>query len=242
MEVPDYSKLFKKDDVVMGRHSSMFPKNIMCIIAGSTGSGKSNLMCHLLKQKGLLNYADVTIYSSTLYQPLYKYLESYYGDIEERVRTSTGRMIKLANFYDSADDIIDPSTLSINQNHIMIFDDVMLSDQTRVKEYYCKGRHNNVSVFYLVQSLHHISKHCIRQNSNIFILFHQDDKTMKYFHETHISGDMDFKEFQAFYTETWSKKHSFIVINLWDDAEFGRYWSNYKSVYIPNKYNLHINK
>ena len=62
----------------------------------------------------------------------------------------------------------------------MIFDDVMLDDITAIKKYFCSGRHNNVNVFYLVQSLHKIAKHCIRENANISILFKQDDKTFKY--------------------------------------------------------------
>jgi hypothetical protein len=121
----------------------------------------------------------------------------------------------------------------------MVFDDVMLSDQTKIKEYFTKGRHNNVNIFYLCQSLHKIGKHCIRDNANIFILFHQDDKALKYFHETHISGDMDFKEFKLFCDDSWSQKHGFAVINLWEEPYCGRYVSNYKNICVPK---LHLNK
>ena len=114
----------------------------------------------------------------------------------------------------------------------------MLEDQTAIKTIFCSGRHNNVNVFYLVQSLHKLAKHCIRQNSNIFILFKQDDKTLKYFHETHISGDMDFKEFKHFCDSGWDQKHGFVVINIWDEALFGRYWDNYSKVYTPTKYKI----
>jgi len=117
---------------------------------------------------------------------------------------------------DNDDEIKNPEELNPETNHIMIFDDVMLSDQTTIREYFCRGRHNNVNVFYLCQSLHKIAKHCIRDNTNIFILFHQDDKTLKYFHETHISGDMDFKEFKAFCDKCWQEEHGFVVINLWE--------------------------
>ena len=118
----------------------------------------------------------------------------------------------------------------------MIFDDVMLNDPTKIKEYFCRGRHNNVNVFYLCQSLLKIAKHCIRDNANSFILFDQDDKTMKYFHETHISGDKNFLEFKKFYDAVWSNKHGFIVINKWEDPYCGRYISNYKDIYVPEKY------
>jgi len=69
-----------------------------------------------------------------------------------------------------------------------------------------------------------------------FILFHQDDKTLKYFHETHISGDMNFKEFKVLCDDAWSKKHGFIVINIWEEPHCGRYISNYEKIYIPEKY------
>ena len=120
----------------------------------------------------------------------------------------------------------------------MIFDDVMNADQTKIKDYFCRGRHNNVNVFYLCQSLHKIAKHCIRDNANVFILFHQDDKTLKYFHETHVSGDMDFDEFKEFCDKAWNKKHGFVVLNLWEDPYCGRYLSNNFEIYVPNKYQI----
>jgi len=242
MNIRDYSKEFPPDTAPSGRHSGFFPKNIMCVIAGSTGSGKTNLICNLLKEPGILNYSDVFVYSPTLYQPAYKFLRSYYTNLEELLKQKCGRTAKIAHFYDTDAEIVDPSTLRIDRNHVMIFDDVMLDDQTLIKQYFCRGRHNNVSVFYLCQSLHKIKKHCIRDNANTFILFKQDDKTMKYFFETHISGDMDFKEFKTFYDGVWCKKFSFIVINLWEEAEYGRYLDSYATVFTPKKYFTTSNK
>ena len=69
--------------------------------------------------------------------------------------------MRIANFLSADDDIKDPRELDLNFNHIMVFDDVMLKDQLIIKEYFCMGRHNNINVFYLVQSLHAIAKHCI---------------------------------------------------------------------------------
>ena len=123
----------------------------------------------------------------------------------------------------------------------MVFDDVMLSDQTTIKEYFCKGRHNSASVFYLCQSLFKIAKHCIRDNANIFILFRQNDHTLKYFHNDVISGDMEFKEFKSFCDKCWSNKHGFAVINLWEDPYCGRYISNYELVYVPDQYMKRLN-
>ena len=69
MEITDYTKEFNIQSC--GMHSILFPKNIFCVIAGSTGSGKTNLMLNLLKKEKLLNYNHVYVYSCTLYQPAY---------------------------------------------------------------------------------------------------------------------------------------------------------------------------
>jgi hypothetical protein len=238
MEIVDYSKEFKIQESHCGKHSIMFPKNIFCVIAGPTGCGKTNLMVNLLRKPDTLSYSDIYVYCSTLYQKSYDNLKKYYENLEKMIKSQNKISIKIAHFLDADEKIKNPSELDKTQNHIMIFDDVMLEDQTQIKDYFCRGRHNNVNVFYLCQSLNKIAKHCIKDNANIFILFKQNDKTLKHFHESHISGDMDLKEFQSFCYKAWNKKHGFVVINIWDDDYFGRYWSNYKSVYIPDKYKI----
>src|SRR5271166_6007114 len=197
---------------------------ILCNV-GFTGNGKTNLMVNLLKKEKVLNYSNIYVYSSTLHQPAYEYLKEFYQNLENFIKCKTNQAVKIAYFFDADTEILNPSELDKNKSHVMIFDDVMLSDQTKIKDYFCRGRHNNVNVFYLCQSLHKIAKHCIRENANMFILFKQDDKTLKYFHETHIS-DMDFKEFKLFCDGAWSKKHRFLVVNIWDLAYCGRYWAN----------------
>ena len=234
MDIPHY-KLANKEQV-KSRHGPMFPKTIFCVVAGATGSGKTNLIVHLLTTPNLLDYSDVYIYAPTLYQDSYEYLKDYYNPIEKKFKELFKISVKVVHFYESFEEIKDPKNLDSTQSHIMIFDDVMNEDQSVIKDYFCRGRHNNVNVFYLCQSLHKIQKHCIRENANVFILFHQDDKTLKYFHETHISGDMDFKEFKELCCKAWSKKYGFIVINLWEESYCGRYLINYGEIYTPSKY------
>lgn len=234
MDIPHY-KLPNKEQT-KSSHGPMFPKNILCVIAGATGSGKTNLIVHLLTTPGLLDYADVYIYAPTLHQDSYEYLKDYYSCKEKTFKDMYHISVKIGHFFEGPEEIKDPKNLDKNQSHIMIFDDVMNADQSVIKDYFCRGRHNNVNVFYLCQSLHKIQKHCIRENANVFILFHQDDKTLKYFYETHISGDMEFKEFKELCNKAWSRKYGFIVINLWEEPYCGRYLINYGDIYTPSKY------
>ena len=254
MSIKDYSKYFDKTTNKV-KHAPFFPKNIFCIIAGSTGCGKTNLLLNFLLEDGYLDYGSLYVYCSTLHQPAYILLKKRLEEIENNMREKYKINIKIGHFFEDNDgdnneddsksknrqskktsNIIDPKELDPKIVHVMVLDDVMLSDQTKIKEYFCKGRHNNVNIFYLCQSLHKIAKHCIRENANVFILFHQDDKTLKYFHETHISGDMDFKEFKTFCDSSWSQKHGFAVINKWENPYCGRFVKNYEEIYVPQKY------
>ena len=160
----------------------------------------------------------------------------YYKSLEDKIKKVCRKDVKIAHFFDSDEEIKNPSELDPVKKHIMIFDDVMFDDQTKIKEYFCKGRHNNVNIFYLCQALYKIPKHGIRQNANMFILFLQDGETLKKFHTAHISGDMDFKEFKKFCDESWSIKHGYVVINLWEEPGYGRYIGNYDTIYTPTKH------
>ena len=139
----------------------------------------------------------------------------------------------MSTFHNPEDGLADSSTLDKNKSHLIIFDDVMTEKQKVIMDYFSYGRHSNVNVFYLCPSLHYIPKHGIRQNANIFIIFVQDDKTIEYFHETHVSRDMPFAEFKQICCYAWSTDYGYIVINLWDKPRCNRYMLNYDMVYTP---------
>jgi len=46
------------------------------------------------------------VYSSTLFQPAYEHLKSYYGPVENIVLDETNQEVKIANFFDADDEIL----------------------------------------------------------------------------------------------------------------------------------------
>ena len=229
----DYSKLYKSiyGTNYESKHADIFPRNIFMILAGSTNSGKTNLLINFI-MKGSVKYDNIMIYTTTPDQDSYKFLGEYFNEVKTKLKLPKD----IITFHNPEEGIDDPSTLDKNKTHIVVFDDVMNEKQKVMTDYFTRGRHNNVNVFYLCQSIHQLKKHGIRQNANIFILFHQDDKTLKYFYETHISADMPLEEFKSICRTAWSKNHGYIVINLWEEAACGRYILNYNKLYTPKQY------
>jgi len=109
MEITDYTEQFNISSC--RSYSILFPEHILCVIAGSTGSGKTNLMLNLLKKEKLLNYNHVYVYSSTLYQPAYEHLKSYYGTLEQLILDETNKEVKIEHFFDADDEILNPTCL-----------------------------------------------------------------------------------------------------------------------------------
>ena len=54
MSIKNYSKYFDKKTST-ANHAPFFPPNIFTIIAGSTGSGKTNLLQNLLLEDGFID-------------------------------------------------------------------------------------------------------------------------------------------------------------------------------------------
>ena len=160
MDIPYYE--ISEPNKFISNHAPLFPRTIFCVIAGPTGSGKTNLMVHLLVTPYLLDYGDVYIYAPTLHQTSYKFLKAYYTKIERDIQEIIKQLKlpikpgKLCHFFDADHEIKDPSELNPQISHVMLFDDVMNTDQTKIKDYFCRSRHNNVNVFCLCQSLYKI--------------------------------------------------------------------------------------
>ena len=86
MEVTNYSKEYKEKPSV-GKHSAIFPKNIFCVMAGATGSGKTMLLTNLLRKASLLNFRDFYIYCTTIHQDAYANLRDHFEAQEKVIET-----------------------------------------------------------------------------------------------------------------------------------------------------------
>jgi hypothetical protein len=58
------------------KHSALFPRTLRCLIIGPSNCGKTNVIISLIEHKNGLKFKNVYVYSKSLYQSKYVYLEN----------------------------------------------------------------------------------------------------------------------------------------------------------------------
>lgn len=193
-------------------HGQLFPNNIRCIICGPSNCGKTNLMLNFLFSQNGLYFKNVYVFSKSLYQPKYKFLECVMKNIKE---------IGFFMFSDN-DEVLHPS--EINSYSVMIFDDVACEKQQNIKNYFSMGRHNNIDTFYICQTYSYIPKQLVRDNANFIILFKQDNRNLQHIYHDHVNTDMTFETFKKLCNKVWSAAcNAFVVIDKDSAMNKGRY-------------------
>lgn len=207
------------------RHGPLLPNNLRCIIVGASGSGKTNLLISLIESENGLKFENLYVYSKTLEQDKYKYLQKILKPIK-----GVGY-----HAFSSTEDIIAPN--KAKRNSVFVFDDVICDrNQNSVRNIFCMGRHYQTDVIYLTQALVKLNKHLIRDNANFIILFKQDDMNLKHaFNDFGVNCDMTFDEFRKFCLECWREKFGFVVIDIESEPNNGRYRRNFSDFLQLNK-------
>lgn len=194
------------------RHSILLPNSIRCIMCGPSNCGKTNVLISLLEDPNGLRFSNIYLYSMSLYQSKYQYLMKLLGEIEE------------IGFYtfSSNEEVIPPQ--KAKPNSVFIFDDVITQKQNNIKSYFCMGRHKNIDSFYLTQSYAHVPKHLIRENTNLLVLFKQDDMNLKHiFNDFGLSMDISFETFKQICQKCWEPSYGFLVIDVEKPMNSGKY-------------------
>jgi hypothetical protein len=144
-----------------------------CVLIGSSGAGKSNLLLNLLLSKDVkITYNRVYMIVKDLTEDKTKYLQKYFSDIEIKIKKKTGETIKIFTLSDKLEDIPDLDTaLDKDMQNLLILDDLItVKNQKIVEDYFIRSRKKNTTCIYLTQSYFKVPK-VIRLNSDYFFLF-----------------------------------------------------------------------
>ena len=162
MEIPNYdvdikNKKFKQ------LYSFIPNDTFRMLICGNSGSGKTNLLYHMLIEP-LLYYDEIHLYAKNLEQEKYQNLINKMNYIS---RETEYDIMTVSN-----DKIILIRDLGYEDNQkIIIFDDyVCEKNQREIVNYVIQGRHKNCSVIYLSQSFYKTPRD-IRLNCSHYCIY-----------------------------------------------------------------------
>ena len=159
MEIPNYDFNEDQNTKFKKLYSYMPDKPFRMLICGNSGSGKSNLLYHMLMKQ----VHQVHLYGKNLEQEKYKHMIETMNDISRQVGYD---IIHYNN-----DEIKPVDSLDSDSQKIVIFDD-FICDKNRkpLIDYFIQGRHKNCSVIYLSQSFYKTPKD-IRLNCSHYVIY-----------------------------------------------------------------------
>lgn len=202
------------------KHSKLLPNSIRCIISGPSSCGKTAVILSLITDPNGLKFENIYIYSKSLYQPKYQFLENVLKNVKGV------RFYK----YSENEEVIKPH--DARKNSVFIFDDIICDKQNNVSAFFSMGRHKDVDCFYLCQSYTRVPKQLIRDNANMLIIFKQDNNNLKHIFNNHVNPDMTFADFQTICQTCWDTKYGFLVIDKESNLKNGRYRNGFDKFII----------
>ena len=115
-------------------------------------------------------------------------------------------------------------TLNEYKNGIILFDDILGSSNSRfIDQFFIRGRHNDLDIYYLSQSYFDLPKRTIRNNSNNIILFNQTLKEIEHIYRDVAGYDMNYDEFQELCRKSWEDDYNYLCIDRSKKRDQGKY-------------------
>ena len=163
MEIPNYVSIDDNDKKFKQLYSYMPSDTFRMLICGNSGSGKTNLLYHMLI-KPLLLYDEIYLRVRNLEQQKYQKLIQKMREFSHKLGYEV--------LHVSNDEITPVTELDYEDNQkLVIFDDYGCDkNQRQIIDYFIEGRHKNCSVIYLSQSFYKTRKD-IRLNCSNYCLY-----------------------------------------------------------------------
>ena len=95
------------------------------------------------------------------------------------------------------------------ENGIIVFDDILGSSNSRfIDQFFIRGRHNNLEIFYLSQSYFDLPKRTIINKINLKILFNQTLRDIEHIYRGVAGYDMIYDEFKEICRKSWEEDYN----------------------------------
>ena len=114
--------------------------------------------------------------------------------------------------------------LNEHENGIIVFDDILGSSNSRfIDQFFSRGRHNNLDIYYLSQSYFDMPKRTIRINSIKIILFNQTLKDIEHTYRVVAGYDMNYDEYKDLCRKSWEEEYNYFYIDRFKKRDQGKY-------------------
>ena len=118
---------------------------------------------------------------------------------------------------------------------IVIFDDMLgAKNSSQIDEFFTRGRHEDLDVYYISQSYFALPRQSIRNNSDRLILFKQTLRDAQSMYHDIGAFDMIYDEFKEMFRVAWSGKFNYLCIDMTKNKNDGKYriFNESKTTYI----------
>ena len=98
---------------------------------------------------------------------------------------------------------------------IVVFDDMLgARNSSQIGEFFTRGRHEDLDVFYNSQSYFGLPRQSIRNNSERLILFKQTLRDVQSMYYDISAYDMNYNEFKEMCHKAWDEKNHYLCIDM----------------------------
>ena len=118
---------------------------------------------------------------------------------------------------------------------IVIFDDMLgAKNSSQIDEFFSRGRHENLDVYYISQSYFGLPRQSVRNNSDRLILFKQTLRDVQSMYYDIGAYDMKYDEFKEMCHKAWDEKYNYLCIDMTKNKTDGKYriFNESKTTYI----------
>ena len=118
---------------------------------------------------------------------------------------------------------------------VVIFDDMLgAKNSSQIDEFFTRGRHEDLDVYYISQSYFGLPRQSIRNNSDILILFKQTLRDVQSMYYDIGAYDMKYDEFKEMCHKAWDEKYNYLCIDMTKNKNEGKYriFNESKTTYI----------
>ena len=110
------------------------------------------------------------------------------------------------------------------ENAVIVFDDVLGSPSSKyIDQFFIRGRHNNLDLYYLSQLFFDLPKRTIRNISNKIFLFNQTLKDIENIYRDVGGHDMSYDEFKELCRKSWKEDYNYLCIDRSKKTDQGKY-------------------